>query len=87
LATCAVNNALGLFIAITATYEYQCGGGRANKRHQLFVSSTLLDLVVEHQKVLHAFLKLNCFAARMERFPAADDDQWMHIEKVIEGCN
>jgi hypothetical protein len=55
-----------------------------NKRYQVFVSSTYLDLVAERQKVMHALLELNCIPVGMELFPAADDDQWTHITACID---
>jgi hypothetical protein len=57
------------------------------KRYQIFVSSTYVDLQEERQKIIHALLELDCIPAGMELFPAADDDQWTHIKKVIEDCD
>lgn len=40
-------------------------------RHQVFVSSTYLDLVSERRAVIQALLELDCIPAGMEMFPAA----------------
>lgn len=54
------------------------------KRYQVFVSSTYRDLELERQEVIQALLELDCFPAGMELFPAADEDQWSLIQKVID---
>lgn len=53
-------------------------------RHQVFISSTYLDLVEERRAVIQALLELDCFPAGMEMFPAANEDQWALIREVIE---
>jgi hypothetical protein len=58
-----------------------------DKRYQVFVSSTYEDLQEERQQVMHALLELDCIPAGMELFPAADEDQWTLIGKVIEDCD
>ncbi|MEP7363230.1 MAG: DUF4062 domain-containing protein [Acidobacteriota bacterium] len=54
------------------------------KRYQVFVSSTYDDLRVERQEVMQALLELDCLPAGMELFPAADEDQWSLIKRIIE---
>lgn len=54
------------------------------RRHQVFVSSTYLDLVEERSEVMQALLELECMPAGMELFPAANDTQWDWIKKVID---
>jgi len=56
----------------------------ATTRHQVFVSSTYIDLVEERRAVIQALLELDCIPAGMEMFPAADDDQWTLIREVID---
>ncbi len=56
-------------------------------RYQVFVSSTYEDLKAERQEVMHALLKLECIPAGMELFPAANEDQWSLIKKVIKECD
>lgn len=58
-----------------------------DKRYQVFVSSTFADLQDERQEVIQALLELDCIPAGMELFPAADDDQWTLIKKVIDDCD
>ena len=57
------------------------------KRYQVFVSSTYTDLLEARQEVMQALLKLDCIPAGMELFPAADDDQWTLIKRVIDDCD
>lgn len=59
-----------------------------NKRyHQVFVSSTYEDLREERQEVMQALLELDCIPSGMELFPAANDDQWTLIKRVIDDCD
>ena len=55
-----------------------------DKRYQIFVSSTYVDLVVERHAVSQTLLSLNHFPAGMELFPASNDDQWTLIKGVID---
>lgn len=57
------------------------------KRYQVFVSSTYEDLRPERQEIMQALLELDCIPAGMELFPAADDDQWTLIKRVIDDCD
>jgi Domain of unknown function (DUF4062) len=57
------------------------------KRYQAFVSSTYEDLQLERQEVMQALLELDCIPSGMELFPAADDDQWTLIKRVIDDCD
>lgn len=59
----------------------------ADKRYQVFVSSTYEDLKVERQEVMQALLALNCIPSGMELFPAADETQWDLIKSVIDDCD
>jgi hypothetical protein len=58
-----------------------------NKRYQVFISSTYADLVEERRYVMQALMKMNCIPAGMELFPAADEEQWEFIKKVINDCD
>lgn len=58
-----------------------------DKRYQVFVSSTYTDLLEARQEVMQALLELDCIPAGMELFPAADDDQWTLIKRVIDDCD
>lgn len=55
-----------------------------NKRYQVFVSSTYTDLMDERAEIMQALLELDCMPAGMELFPAANEQQWNWIKKVID---
>jgi hypothetical protein len=57
------------------------------KRYQVFVSSTFQDLQEERQEVIQALLELDCIPSGMELFPAANEDQWTLIKRVIDDCD
>ncbi|HFQ4805974.1 TPA: DUF4062 domain-containing protein [Vibrio vulnificus] len=57
------------------------------KKYQVFVSSTYLDLVEERKEVIQALLELDCMPIGMELFPAADENQWEFIKSVIDDCD
>src|SRR5713226_1242078 len=67
-------------------YSYR-GRGIVDKRYQVFVSSTYQDLQEERQEVMQALLELECIPAGMELFPAANEDQWTLIKRVIDDCD
>ncbi len=58
-----------------------------DKRYQVFISSTFIDLVDERQAVLKAILELDHMPAGMELFPATDDTAWQLIRDVIDGSD
>lgn len=53
-------------------------------RYQVFVSSTYEDLKEERAEVMQALLELDCMPAGMELFPAASEEQWDWIKRVID---
>jgi hypothetical protein len=53
-------------------------------RYQIFVSSTYEDLQEERAEVMQALLELDCMPAGMELFPAASQEQWRWITRVID---
>lgn len=55
-----------------------------DKRYQVFISSTFVDLADERREVMQALLEMDCMPAGMELFPAANEDQWTLIKGVIE---
>src|SRR5438477_3418846 len=57
------------------------------KRYQAFVSSTFQDLQEERQEVIQALLELDCIPSGMGLFPAANQDQWDLIKRVIDDCD
>lgn len=63
--------------------RYYGAGMAEEKRFQVFVSSTYLDLAEERRAVVETLLEVDAFPAGMELFPATDDDAWTLIESVI----
>lgn len=59
----------------------------SERRYQVFVSSTFVDLQAEREAVLQAILELKAFADGMELFPAANSEQWEFIKKEIESSD
>lgn len=57
------------------------------KRFQVFVSSTFTDLIDERREVIQTIMQMDCIPAGMELFPAADEEQWAFIRKVIDDCD
>lgn len=58
-----------------------------DKRYQVFVSSTFADLQEERQQVMQALMEMDCIPAGMEIFPAADEEQWQFIKRIIDDCD
>ncbi len=58
-----------------------------NKRFQVFISSTFIDLIEERQSVLKGILELDHMPAGMELFPASDDTAWQLIKEVIDSSD
>lgn len=59
----------------------------AEKRYQVFISSTYRDLVDERQNVMQTIMQMDCIPAGMELFPAADEEQFQFIKRVIDDCD
>jgi hypothetical protein len=57
------------------------------KKYQVFVSSTYQDLIDERSKVVQTLLANDCIPCGMELFPAADEDQFEYIKKMIDLCD
>jgi len=57
------------------------------KRYQAFVSSTYEDLKEERQHAIQALLETKCIPSGMELFPAASEEQWDLIKRVIDDCD
>lgn len=58
--------------------------GIVERRYQVFISSTFVDLIDERREVMQALLEMDCLPAGMELFPAGNSDQWTLIKGVIE---
>ncbi|PLX60243.1 DUF4062 domain-containing protein [Sedimenticola selenatireducens] len=57
------------------------------KRYQVFISSTYADLKEERKHVIQTVMELDCIPAGMELFPAADEEQFEFIKRVIDDCD
>ncbi|MCX6981231.1 MAG: DUF4062 domain-containing protein [Verrucomicrobia bacterium] len=57
------------------------------RRYQVFVSSTFEDLRDERRQVIQALLETKCIPTGMELFPAAPEQQWDLIKRVIDDCD
>jgi hypothetical protein len=58
-----------------------------DKRYQVFVSSTYADLQDERRRVIQTLMEMDCIPSGMELFPAADEEQWAFIKRVIDDCD
>ena len=58
-----------------------------NKRLQVFISSTYLDLKEERQAAVEEILKAGHIPAGMELFAAGDESQWETIKRWIDGSD
>lgn len=59
----------------------------AEKRYQVFVSSTFRDLEKERWEAVKALMTLDCIVAGMESFPAVDEEQFEYIKEIIDDCD
>lgn len=57
------------------------------KKYQIFISSTYLDLKEQRQAVSRAVLDLGHIPSGMELFPATNSSQMEYIRKVIDDCD
>ena len=57
------------------------------RRFEVFVSSTYRDLQDARQRVTMTLLECDAFPSGMEIFPAADDDAWTLIRRIIDRCD
>ncbi|WP_428194545.1 DUF4062 domain-containing protein, partial [Deinococcus saxicola] len=55
-----------------------------DKRYQIFISSTYVDLVKERDQVIKAILEMGHIPVGMEMFSAADEEQWETIKREID---
>lgn len=59
----------------------------AEKRYQVFISSTYKDLEEERWEAAKVLLSHDCFVSGMEYFPSTGDEQFEYIKDVITGCD
>jgi len=58
-----------------------------DKRYQVFVSSTYTDLKDERRAIIQTLIEMDCIPAGMELFPAADEEQFQFITRIINDCD
>jgi Domain of unknown function (DUF4062) len=58
-----------------------------DKRYQVFVSSTYADLKEERRAIIQTLIEMDCIPAGMELFPAADEEQFEFIKRIIDDCD
>lgn len=58
-----------------------------DKKYQVFISSTYVDLREERKKVMNAVLMADCIPTGMELFVAQDEEQFNVISKIIDLCD
>lgn len=77
----------GVKIFFENIFEYSDGSKikmEVNKKYQIFISSTFIDLKEERQAAVEAILKKGHIPAGMELFTAGDKSQWTVIKKWID---
>lgn len=58
-----------------------------NKKYQIFISSTYIDLIEPRAKVRDAILSMMNFPVGMEMFNASDETQWEIIQETIDSSD
>lgn len=58
-----------------------------DKRYQVFVSSTFIDLKEERKAIIEGLLNAKFIPAGMEMFAASNDEQFKYIKKIIDTCD
>ena len=58
-----------------------------DRRYQVFVSSTYEDLIEERKLIYEALLETYCIPVGMELFPAAPEEKWKMICRLIDDCD
>lgn len=54
------------------------------QKYQVFLSSTYSDLKAERDSITRALYELDCIPVGMEAFPAADEEQFEFIKRLID---
>lgn len=57
------------------------------KKYQVFISSTYMDLIEERRKIVDVILTAGCIPVGMENFVATDKDQLNVIKRIIDLCD
>lgn len=56
----------------------------SQKKYQVFISSTYADLIEERSAITRALYEMSCIPVGMEAFPAADEEQFEFIKRMID---
>ncbi|AHD00227.1 DUF4062 domain-containing protein [Leisingera methylohalidivorans] len=56
----------------------------SKKKYQVFLSSTYSDLRAERDAITRTLFEMGCIPIGMEAFPAADEEQFEFIKKIID---
>jgi nucleoside 2-deoxyribosyltransferase len=59
----------------------------SNIKHQVFLSSTNIDLGEAKSKVITALIMSDCFVDSMEYFPATNEEQIEFVKSLIDQCD
>lgn len=60
---------------------------KANKKYQVFVSSTYKDLIEERAAVTQCLLEMGYIPVGMEQFPASNMSQIEYIQTMLDDCD
>ena len=74
-------------VAVLLPFNGRKGRYGMNVRYQVFISSTFHDLENERKILTQALLRIGCFPAGMEWFPAVDEEQFNYIKQVIDASD
>jgi hypothetical protein len=84
---CCLKNLVAFSLLVCTISANPSTGDYMDKRYQVFVSSTFADLQEERRHVIQTLMEMDCIPSGMELFPAADEEQWEFIKKVIDDCD
>lgn len=57
------------------------------KKYQVFVSSTYVDLIEARAAATQCLLDNDCIPVGMEQFPASEMSQMEYIKKMLDNCD
>jgi len=58
-----------------------------NKKYQIFISSTFIDLQEERREITKLIIEMGHIPSGMEAFPATSQDQFEYIKQIIDNCD
>ena len=57
------------------------------KKYQVFISSTYVDLIEARAAATQCLLDNDCIPVGMEQFPASEMSQMEYIKKMLDNCD